>query len=217
MATTPPVTTTIPIKPLSKKMQDRLDAANQAMRESVKNKDSIIAHEASRMEDMQEAKKEGIFGSEFITEKSKEQIQTDAEQIYKNSIRSIAAQILAATSPGGMSNYLFARVPEEFINEIKPDVVYTNFIGDLNKDHRLVSEATMVACRPYKEHAPKEVWMYRIPGTTELGLREFKADRTELIDSSKKLELLLKWYPDELINGREVVDEYERFERWPRV
>ena len=110
----------------------------------------------------------------------------------------------------------FITVIEEFINEIKPDVVYTNFIGDLNKDHRLVSEATMVACRPYKEHAPKEVWMYRIPGSTELGLREFKPDRTELIDSSKKLELLLKWYPDELINGREVVDEYERFERWPR-
>ncbi len=102
------------------------------------------------------------------------------------------------------------------LKEFKPTFVYTNFIGDLNKDHRLVSEATMVACRPYKPNAPKEVWMYEIPGTTELGFRPFIRDKTIEVDK-RKYELIKKWYPKEMINGRDWYRTYleEHFERWP--
>lgn len=104
---------------------------------------------------------------------------------------------------------------ERVIEWWKPSVVYTNFIGDLNRDHRLVSEATMVACRPYLPNAPKEVWMYSIKGTTEFGLRSFVATRIEQIDVNKKCELLDMWYPGERINGRENVSFNECFEEWP--
>lgn len=105
---------------------------------------------------------------------------------------------------------------EAKIKTFKPTVVYTNFIGDLNKDHRIVSEATMVACRPYLPDAPKQVWMYRVPGTTELGLRQFAVDRCVYIDGDEKTRLLKLWYPGELKNGRNITKHYEWFEAWPR-
>lgn len=105
---------------------------------------------------------------------------------------------------------------ESIIYIIKPTIVYIPFIGDLNKDHRIVAEATMVACRPYQPNAPKEIWMYQIPGTTELGFREFRKGRAVKIDKKLKESLIKKWYPAELINGRENIKEYEYFERWPR-
>jgi LmbE family N-acetylglucosaminyl deacetylase len=105
---------------------------------------------------------------------------------------------------------------ENLVKITKPTIVYCPFIGDLNRDHRIVAEATMVACRPYKNGAPKEVWMYQIPGSTELGLREFRKDRTELIDQELKRKLIKAWYPGEMINGREYVSVSEHFERWPK-
>jgi hypothetical protein len=75
----------------------------------------------------------------------------------------------------------------------------------------------MVSCRPYKNQAPKEVWMYSIAGTTELGFRPFVVDRTELIDAKLKKRLIQEWYPGELVSGRETVANTEVFERWPRI
>lgn len=104
---------------------------------------------------------------------------------------------------------------EVALEGFKPTLVYCPFIADLNRDHRIVAEATMVACRPSKFKG--QMWMYKIRGTTELGLRPFIPDRCEVIERDKKLSLLKKWYPDELINGREKVTRYEYFERWPRA
>jgi LmbE family N-acetylglucosaminyl deacetylase len=106
---------------------------------------------------------------------------------------------------------------ERWVKLFQPTIVYIPFFGDLNKDHRLVSEASMVACRPCKPGAPREVRMYEIPGTTEYGLQHFNYDREEAIDGEKKYKLLKKWYPNELINGRGNVSNIERFQRWPHV
>lgn len=106
---------------------------------------------------------------------------------------------------------------ECWVKSFKPTLVYFPFIGDLNRDHRIVSEATMVACRPYKPNAPKECWMYPIRGTTELGLREFKIDRKEKINIEEKVRLINLWYPGESINGRQLLPMEECFERWPRI
>ena len=100
------------------------------------------------------------------------------------------------------------------IAEAKPDIVYTNFIGDLNRDHRVIAEAVMVACRPYKENAPKEVWMCAVPSTTELGFRPIRKDMLVEITPQKE-KLLREWYPQELINGRYPLPKYEVYELWP--
>ncbi|OHA13811.1 MAG: hypothetical protein A2909_00820 [Candidatus Tagabacteria bacterium RIFCSPLOWO2_01_FULL_39_11] len=108
-------------------------------------------------------------------------------------------------------------IAEKAVAKHKPDIVYTNFIGDLNKDHRLVSEAAMVACRPYRTIAPKEVWMFGVPGTTELGIRPFVADKLVEINKADKEKNIRLCYGQEMINGRESVQSFEKFEKWPRL
>lgn len=105
------------------------------------------------------------------------------------------------------------------VQSFQPDIVYTSFDSDLNMDHRLVSEAVKVTCRPYKFDKAPIVYMFRIPGTTELGLRPFINCRDQKINKDLKVELIKKWYPDEIKNGREAILEQtvESFERWPRL
>lgn len=58
-------------------------------------------------------------------------------------------------------------VIEQAIRSIEPDVVYTHFYGDINKDHSLVFESTMVAIRPVPSQCVREVYCYQVPSSTE--------------------------------------------------
>ncbi|NLX90371.1 MAG: PIG-L family deacetylase [Firmicutes bacterium] len=58
-------------------------------------------------------------------------------------------------------------VIEKAIRDLKPNVVYTHFYGDVNKDHRCVSESTMVAVRPIHLQCVREVYFYQVPSSTE--------------------------------------------------
>lgn len=67
-------------------------------------------------------------------------------------------------------------IPQKTLNEsiakvvdiIKPDVVYIPHKGDLNKDHRLIFEAALVATRP-TIHTVKRVLSYECLSETEWG------------------------------------------------
>lgn len=59
------------------------------------------------------------------------------------------------------------RIIEEAINKIKPDVVYTHHKGDINKDHRMVYESTLVATRPTHLQCVKKLLSYQVPSSTE--------------------------------------------------
>ncbi|MGI6561553.1 MAG: PIG-L deacetylase family protein [Clostridia bacterium] len=59
------------------------------------------------------------------------------------------------------------RVIENAINDFQPSVVFTHFIGDVNKDHRRVYESTLVACRPVSEQCVKRLFLYSVPSSTE--------------------------------------------------
>ena len=56
---------------------------------------------------------------------------------------------------------------EKYINKTKPDRVYTHHIGDLNKDHQIIAEATFTATRPIVGQVVKEVYSYNVPSSTE--------------------------------------------------
>lgn len=47
------------------------------------------------------------------------------------------------------------------------EVVYTHFAGDLNRDHRVLAEATMIATRPFAAPSVREVLMFETPSSTE--------------------------------------------------
>jgi len=56
---------------------------------------------------------------------------------------------------------------ESCVEEFKPDVVYTHFKEDVNQDHRLAFQATMVATRPFGDNTVRRLLCYETPSSTE--------------------------------------------------
>jgi len=54
-----------------------------------------------------------------------------------------------------------------YIERIKPEIVYTHSKNDLNKDHRMTYEASVVACRPMS--GVKKILCYEVLSSTEWG------------------------------------------------
>ena len=64
------------------------------------------------------------------------------------------------------------QVIEKYIGELKADRVFTHNIGDLNKDHQIVAEATFIATRPISGQIVREVYSYYVPSSTEWNMIE---------------------------------------------
>lgn len=47
-----------------------------------------------------------------------------------------------------------------YIYKINPDIVYTHAIEDLNIDHRIIHNSTMVSCRPQRGCSVKELYTF---------------------------------------------------------
>jgi len=58
---------------------------------------------------------------------------------------------------------------ERKIRELRPSIVYTHWRGDINRDHALVHEATLVAAR-CKERSIESLYAYETPSETEWGI-----------------------------------------------
>ena len=63
------------------------------------------------------------------------------------------------------------KVIENAKNVIKPNIVYTHSNADLNVDHRIVSEATLVAFRPQPNEIFREIRVFEVPSATDYGHR----------------------------------------------
>lgn len=59
------------------------------------------------------------------------------------------------------------RKVEQLISDLQPELVYTHFAGDINRDHRVLTEAVLVAVRPYSAPSVKEILMFETPSSTE--------------------------------------------------
>jgi LmbE family N-acetylglucosaminyl deacetylase len=55
----------------------------------------------------------------------------------------------------------------EIVEKVKPDIVYIPHCGDMQKDHQLVAEASMVVLRPKYQHKVKTIFSYEILSETE--------------------------------------------------
>lgn len=53
------------------------------------------------------------------------------------------------------------------VQEVNPEVVYIPFFGDINKDHQLVSQASIVAVRPKPGLTIRKVFLYEVLSETE--------------------------------------------------
>ena len=56
---------------------------------------------------------------------------------------------------------------EMIINYHKPDIVYTHNISDIHKDHSLLADCCLVACRPKPGSLVKELYFFEIPSSTD--------------------------------------------------
>lgn len=59
------------------------------------------------------------------------------------------------------------QVIEKVIDEVRPDIVFTHFWGDVNRDHQEVYKSTLVAVRPVIGQVVRELYCYRVPSSTE--------------------------------------------------
>jgi len=60
-----------------------------------------------------------------------------------------------------------AHLLTQLINTHEFDIVYTHNISDMNHDHRVVAEATLIACRPKPECSVKELYFFEVPSSTD--------------------------------------------------
>ena len=93
---------------------------------------------------------------------------------------------------------LFAKIVERF----KPDIIYTHHYNDLNIDHRLTFEATMIACRPLSESSVAEIYCFEILSSTGwrgIGNLDFIPNvYVDIKDYIKKKIDLMKIYEKEI-------------------
>jgi LmbE family N-acetylglucosaminyl deacetylase len=87
---------------------------------------------------------------------------------------------------------------EEIINQIKPTIVYTHNISDIHRDHRLVAECCMVACRPKPTGVVNELYFCEMPASTDWSFGQIQPaftpnvyiDVSDFMDSKKGALLL---------------------------
>jgi LmbE family N-acetylglucosaminyl deacetylase len=90
---------------------------------------------------------------------------------------------------------------EGVIAELQPNIIYTNFHSDLNIDHKLTSEASLVAARPKPGSSVNELYFYEVLSSTgwHFGAQQFKPNRyIDITESIDKKEAALLEYRTEM-------------------
>lgn len=77
---------------------------------------------------------------------------------------------------------------EKVIFKVKPDIIYTHNPYDINSDHRVLCEATLVWCRPVKNDFTREIYFYETFGSTNGFQPNYYVDISNEMD--KKVEAL---------------------------
>jgi len=58
---------------------------------------------------------------------------------------------------------------ETMLTKIRPEIIYTHAATDLNRDHRILLEAVLVATRPYSAPSIREILLFETPSSSEWG------------------------------------------------
>lgn len=85
--------------------------------------------------------------------------QLKIKQLFHNNFCDVSLDTVAFAK---ISTYLTG-----IIDEVQPDTVFTHYKNDIHIDHRIVSAATRVACRPRKGCSVTALYEYPVAGSTE--------------------------------------------------
>lgn len=110
------------------------------------------------------------------------QVQSAQERI-ESAKRALAKLGCSDVFFGDFPDNMFDTIPlleivkfiESYVNEYKPDSVFTNYFQDLNIDHRITSEATQVAVRPKPNSSVNALYYFEVNSSTgwQFGTRPF--------------------------------------------
>jgi N-acetylglucosamine malate deacetylase 1 len=95
-----------------------------------------------------------------------------------------------------------AQAVENKIDEVRPNIIYTHHLGDLNVDHQVTHKAVMTACRPQPRFCVKEIYAFEVFSSTEWqtpGLMPFIPN--VFVDISEYIEIkreVLEIYSEEM-------------------
>lgn len=67
----------------------------------------------------------------------------------------------------GMDLLDVIKVVGKYVDQYKPDTIFTHHHGDLNIDHRIVCEAVITACRPVGAYEVERIYAFETPSSTE--------------------------------------------------
>lgn len=116
-----------------------------------------------------------------------------------------AAEIIGAKPPrfGGLPDNRLDELPllemtqrvEAEIANVRPSIIYTHHGGDLNKDHRLLHQAVVTACRPQTGSSVRAIYTYETASSTEWSSTSIDSEGfrpTRFVDISDHLERKLR-------------------------
>ena len=150
---------------------------------------------------------EGIT-SRYINNNENE--DKEKEMLYKNSYMAQSVigyeELYLEKLPDNRFDQLdildIIKIVEKYIDIIKPDIIYTHYLYDLNVDHRVTCEAVMTASRPIGERCVKEIYCFNTLSSTEWNFSckdkfspNYFVDITSTIN--KKIDAM-KCYTDEI-------------------
>lgn len=65
------------------------------------------------------------------------------------------------------------RAIDDTVKHLRPSIVITHDGSDLHRDHRIVHEATLVACRPTPSCSVSSLYTFEVPGATDWAFGQF--------------------------------------------
>lgn len=114
------------------------------------------------------------------------------------------------------------KVIEEKIHELKPQIIYTHYSGDLNVDHQYTARAVITATRPIGDYCVEEIYAFETLSSSEwnfdhTGQSAFSPNVfVDITDYYEQKEEAMKCYVSELcqfphprsLKGMDVLSKY---------
>lgn len=147
-----------------------------------------------------ESSRGGLDGSDKLSDHSIKKRRSAAEQVASEV--GAAGFLVDKFDDQKLDSYPhieIVRAIEKFSEKIFPDIVYTHFGGDLNKDHRITHSAVITAFRPVISESPSKILSFETLSSTEWGIYNFQPNYfIDISDSLEKKKELVSLYGSEI-------------------
>lgn len=97
------------------------------------------------------------------------------DELHKNTLESAKAvgyrEVFFADFPDNRFDDVdlldIVKVVEQKVRELKPEIVYTHYSGDLNVDHQYTARAVLTATRPIGDYCVEEIYAFETLSSSE--------------------------------------------------